>query len=190
MQPVLVDLPETIETERLILRCPRAGDGAALNAAILESLESLQRFMAWALNPPSVEDSEVYVRGAAATFLTRTSLPLLMIRRGTQEVVGSAGLPRMDWTVPRFEIGYWMRQSYQGQGYMSEAVRALTAFALDTLGAKRVEIHCSHRNVRSQRVAERCGFVLEARLRDFGREPDGELRDELIYARLASAATA
>ena len=190
MQPVLVDLPETIETERLVLRCPRAGDGAALNAAILETLEPLRRFMAWAATPPSLEDSEVYVRGAAATFLTRANLPFLMIRRGTQEVVGQATLPRMDWTVPRFEIGYWVRQSSEGQGYVSEAVRALTAFAFDTLAAKRVEIRCSHRNVRSQRVAERCGFALEARLRDFGRECNGELHDEMIYARLAEDATA
>jgi hypothetical protein len=49
-----------------------------------------------------------------------------------------------------------------------------------TLAALRVEIHTSHRNVRSQRVTERCGFVLEGRLRDFDREPSGELRDEML----------
>ncbi|HEX4417066.1 MAG TPA: hypothetical protein VH165_04160 [Kofleriaceae bacterium] len=38
MEPVLIDLPETLETEHLILRPPRAGDGAAVNAAILGDL--------------------------------------------------------------------------------------------------------------------------------------------------------
>jgi RimJ/RimL family protein N-acetyltransferase len=161
-----------------------------VNAAIHESLEALQRWMPWAVQPPSLEDSEVYVRGAQATFLTRTSLPMLMLRRGSHEVVGSTGLPRMDWDVPRFEIGYWVRRSCEGQGYVSEAVTALTAFAFGPLRAARVEIHCSHHNLRSQRVAERCGFVLEARLRNHGRDPGGAMRDEMIYARLAPGAPA
>ncbi|MGH2900558.1 MAG: GNAT family N-acetyltransferase, partial [Solirubrobacteraceae bacterium] len=95
---------------------------------------------------------------------------------------GGTGLHRMNWAVPQFEIGYWVRRTHEGQGYVSESVRALSRFALATLAAQRVEIHCSHRNARSQRVAERCGFVLEARLRNHLREPDGELRDTMIYS--------
>src|SRR5262249_23649796 len=91
---------------------------------------------------------------------------------------------------PRFEIGYWVRRTREGQGYVSEAVRGLARFALRTLGAQRVEIHCSHRNERSQRVAERCGFTLDARLRNQAREPDGTLRDTLVYSLVPDDAAA
>jgi ribosomal-protein-serine acetyltransferase len=186
MEPVLLDLPETLETERLILRSPRAGDGAAVNAAILETWDALHQWMAWAAERPSVEETEGHMRRQHASFVARTGLNMVILGRGSQAFIGAAGLPRIDWAMRRFEIGYWIRQRCVGQGFMSEAVTALTQFAFTTLAAVRVEIHTSHRNLRSQRVAERCGFVLEGRLRDFGREPSGELRDEMIYGRVAS----
>ena len=37
---LLIDVPERIHTERLILRCPQPGDGAALNAAVAETLDA------------------------------------------------------------------------------------------------------------------------------------------------------
>ena len=179
--PVLLDLPDAIDTERMQLRSPMPGDGAALNAAILDTWDALHRWMPWARERPSVDESETHARTARAAFLTRADLSMLMVLRdGT--VIGGTGLHRMNWAVPQFEIGYWVRRTHEGQGYVSETVRALSRFALVTLGAQRVEIHCSHRNVRSQRVAERCGYVLEGRLRNRLREPDGELRDTLIYS--------
>jgi len=186
MDPVLLDLPETLETERLILRPPRAGDGAAVNAAILETWDSLHHWMAWAIERPPVDETEGHMRRQQASWVARTGLNMLLFARDTQAFVGGAGIPRMDWGLRRFEIGYWIRRSCEGQGLMCEAVTALTQFAFTTLAAVRVEIHTSHRNVRSQRVAERCGFVLEGRLRDFAREPNGELRDEMIYGRVRS----
>ena len=179
--PVLLDLPDAIDTERMQLRSPMPGDGAALNAAILDTWDALHRWMPWARERPSVEDTEQHARTARAAFLTRADLSMLMVLPdGT--VIGGSGLHRMNWEVPQFEIGYWVRRTHEGQGYVSETVRALARFAIATLGAQRVEIHCSHRNTRSQRVAERCGFVLEGRLRNRLREPDGELRDTMIYS--------
>lgn len=181
--PILLDFPETLATDRLLLRPPTPGDGPAINAAILATWDTLHHWMPWARERPTLDESEQYARQASAAFRTRSDLPLLILLRDTATVIGSTGLHRMDWTVPRFEIGYWIRHGHAGHGYVSETVRALARFALESLGAARVEIHCSHRNVRSQRVAERCGFTLEGRLRNHGRDPSGELRDTMIYAR-------
>jgi RimJ/RimL family protein N-acetyltransferase len=189
-RPVLINLPDVIETERLILRAPRPGDGAAINEAILETWDVLHRWMPWARERPSVAESEEIARQMSAAFVTRADLPLMVFHKDSRTYVGGTGLHRMDWAVPRFEIGYWVRRSCEGQGYVSETVTALTRFAFATLGAQRVEIHCSHRNLRSQRVAERCGYVLEARLRNHGRETTGELRDKLVYALVPDDAAA
>jgi len=188
--PILLDLPDAIETARLLVRAPRPGDGATVNSAVLETWDALHRWMPWATERPTLEVSEDVVRRGAASFRLRTDLPMLMFRRGGGEFVGGTGLHRMDWSVPRFEIGYWVRASCEGQGYVSEAVRGLARFALAALGAQRVEIHCSHRNERSQRVAERCGFQLDGRLRNHGRDPSGELRDMMIYALVPGDAAA
>jgi RimJ/RimL family protein N-acetyltransferase len=86
--------------------------------------------------------------------------------------------------VPRFEIGYWCRTRFAGQGYITEAVRGITGFALDHLGAKRVEIRCDSLNRRSARVAERCGFRLEGELRNAELGSDGTPRNFLVYSML------
>ena len=43
MQPILTDFPDHLETERLLLRAPRAGDGQNVYEATLETLENLRR---------------------------------------------------------------------------------------------------------------------------------------------------
>jgi len=183
--PLLLDFPDQFESERLILRAPRAGDGAAGNAAIRESLDALRPWMPWATPAPQVADTEAVYRRCAAQWLTRENLPLVLFRKPDGLFVGGSGLHSLDWSVPVMEIGYWLRSSLAGQGYMTEAVRAITAFAFEQLHAERIEIRMDARNGRSIAVAERAGYAREACLKHEARGVDGSLRDTLLYVRLA-----
>ena len=185
--PLLIDLPAGIDTMRLHLRPPRAGDGAMLHAAVVETLPELRRFLAfvpWVAQEQSPEASEIYCRNSQAKLLARTDLPFLVLERESGRLLGGTGLHRPDWTVPRFEVGYWMRSSAAGKGYATEAVDALVELAFATLSAARVELKTDADNVRSRRVAERCQFQLEGILRHDLRDPDGSLRNTCVYARL------
>jgi RimJ/RimL family protein N-acetyltransferase len=182
---ILLDFPDHFETERLLLRAPRPGDGRPLNDAIRESIDNLRPWMRWAQTLPTVEQSEAVVRQAAARFYLREDLRLLLFRKSDGLLVGSSGMHHIDWSVPRFEIGYWVRDSLEGQGYVTEAVSGITRFAFETLMAQRIEILCDVKNTRSAAVAERCGYRLETRLRRDSRAPDGSVRDTLVFARLA-----
>ena len=190
MEPVLIDVPESIQTPRLVLRCPRAGDGAAVNAAVQETIDALQLWMAWSRPAPTVEQTEAWCRKAHAAFVARSDLPFSMYLRGLDgaagEFVGNTGFHHIDWAVPRLEIGYWVRRRFEGRGYMTEAVRALAACAFEAVKAERVEIRADDRNERSWRVAERAGFALEGILRRDSRSPDGGVRDTRVYARVRS----
>jgi RimJ/RimL family protein N-acetyltransferase len=190
LDPLLLELPGHIDTQRLHLRVPRAGDGEALYAAIVESLPELRRFLAslpWVAAEPSPEASEAWCRNAAANFLARRDLPFLMFEREGGALVGATGLHRTVWETPRTEIGYWCRTTRAGRGYVSEAVAAVARYAHENLRAVRVEIVTDEANLASRRVAERCGFELEGVLRHERRAPDGSLRNTCIYARLAAA---
>jgi RimJ/RimL family protein N-acetyltransferase len=182
--PVLLDFPDQIETERLIIRAPRPGDGPAINEAVCASLEHLRPWMPWAQHVPTLEESEATVRQGAARWITREDLWMMIIRKADGLWLGGSGLHRIRWDVPRFEIGYWIRPEAEGQGYVSEAVRAITSFAFGTLHAERVEIHCEAANTRSAAVAQRCGYTLEGRLRSHSRNNQGELVDDLIFSML------
>ena len=181
---VLVEFPDRFETERLTIRSPLPGDGTELQAAVAETIEDLRPWMPWADHVPTAEEEEVEVHRARARFLTREDLWLFLFLKGTHTLVGGSGFHQIDWNVPRLEIGYWVRRRFQGRGYISEAVRGISCFAFDTLGARRLEIRCDARNVRSRRVAERAGYELEATLRNHSLAVDGSLRDTLIYVRL------
>ena len=184
--PILLDFPDSFETERLIIRAPRPGEGRAVNAAIRASLDALRPWMPWVQPVPSVDDTEAHGRRGAAHFRLRKDLPLRLWRKTDGEFVGSSGLHRIDWRVPRMEIGYWVRSDLGGQGYITEAVEGITQFAFTHLDARRLEIHCDARNTRSTAVAERAGYTLEARRHHHRRDVSGELCDVLVYVRFPS----
>jgi RimJ/RimL family protein N-acetyltransferase len=182
--PILVDFPESFETERLLVRSPLPGDGPEVYAAVRESIGELSPWMAWPKEHRTVDDSEASARRARVAFQARSELRLHLYLLGTGTLVGIAGLQDIDWAVPKFEIGYWCRTGYTGHGYITEAVLAITSLAIDALNAGRVEIRCDPRNHKSASVAERAGFQLEATLHNNERGTDGTLRDTLVFSRV------
>jgi RimJ/RimL family protein N-acetyltransferase len=132
---------------------------------------------------PSVSNSEAYCRKALADFPAGRDMPYLLFTRDTAVLVGCVGLHRPDWSVPKFEIGYWCRSGCTGRGYIAEAVDAVALLAESELGAARIELITDAHNGKSRAVAERCGFVLEGILCNERRGSDGTLRDTCVYAR-------
>lgn len=185
MQPILLDVPDTLETERLILRCPRPGDGPLLCEAVSASLDNLRRFPAslpWAVAEPSTEASEAFARGAHADFAARRDFPFMLFSKASGTLVGCAGIHRPDWRVRSFEAGWWGRTSELGAGLIGEGVAALLALAFDALAARRIEARVDPRNVRCWRLCERVGMQIEGTLRQVGAEPDGTPVDVRIYS--------
>jgi RimJ/RimL family protein N-acetyltransferase len=183
--PVLLDIPDHLETGRLLLRAPRPGDGAIVHASVIETLDDLRRFpasMAWAMGEQLVEKTEEYCRRGAASWIIRSDFPVLLFRRDTGEHAGNCGLHRFDWSTRVFEIGWWCRRRFQGQGLVTEAAAAITEFAFGHLGARRVWCCSDEENERSWRVAERLGFVYEGTLRSERCDPGGTRRNMRVYA--------
>jgi len=180
--PILLDIPESFETERLLIRVPRPGDGAAFNAAILESFDDLQPWMPWAKERPSIEKTEENSRKAYSLFLAREDIMLRLIHKQSGLFVGSSGLHPRDWSVPKFEVGYWCRKRFERQGYITEAVAGILRFGFETMGARRIEVRCDSINRRSIRVVERIGMKLEGELRHQKVGMDGTLRNMMVFA--------
>ena len=181
--PILLDFPDSFESERLLIRCPRPGDGKAMYDAVIESVDELKPWMPWAHGEQSVDGAEEFARRKHAQWLLREDLMLLLFCKADGLFVGGSGLHRIDWDVPRFEIGYWCRTPLTGNGYIRESTAAITQFAFDVLKARRVEIFVNDKNERSWRIPERLGFALEAMLHNDGRDTTGNLRDTRLYAK-------
>lgn len=182
--PILLELPEQFESNRLLIRAPLWGDGPAINEAIQESIEELRPWMPWAQSIPTIDESEANIRQARLSFLERQDLRLIMLHKETGQIVGSSGLHRINWEARKFEIGYWVRTSFAKQGYVTEAVHAITNYAIGQLRANRIEIRCDDRNVRSAQVAERSGFTLEGTLRNDSVGVDGSIRNTMVFSKV------
>jgi len=177
-----------IITPRLILRPPQIGDGTVLNDAVIESFDVLKQFMPWAKQKPTIDDSEEFVRLAAANWILKKNdepyLPLFIFDREKQIFLGATGYHHFDWDIPVIETGYWLRTSYQKKGIMTEAINAITYYAFIQLKVKRLEIRCDIINEDSKKIAERLGYLLESKLK--GNRLNvmtGQISDTLIYVR-------
>ena len=179
--PILLNLPEQFETKRLILAAPKPGDGRMINEAIEESHAELKPWLHWADPLPTVERSEKLNRLSIASYLRREVFRLNVLQKSDGRFVGVTSLHHIDWSVPKFEIGYWLRTSLAGLGYASESVQGITDFSFGLLSAERMEIRCDPRNDRSAAVARRAGFTFEGRIRHDMREKDDTLSDALVF---------
>lgn len=179
----LIALFEELRGPRVVVRPYRLEDADELFAAVEESRQHLWPWLPWVNQHQTSEDTRDFILRSQAQWLLRESaLTVGIFEANNGRYLGGSGLHIRSWDVPSFEIGYWVRASAEGHGYVAEAARLLTDFAFASLGAQRVMIRCDARNTRSAAVAERLGFVREACLRNDLRASDGELRDTLVFS--------
>ena len=139
-------------TDRLLLRPGWAEDAPALARAIAD--EQIVRNLATAPWPYALKDAEAFLASprdpVMPTFLIteRTS--------GAPRIVGSCGLGRRPSGA--VELGYWIARPHWGQGFATEASRALIDIAR-TLKLPRLEGSHFIDNPASGRVLEKLGFV-------------------------------
>jgi len=82
------------------------------------------------------------------------------------------------------EIGYWLGEPYWGRGITSEALVAVTRYAIENHGLTRLFAVPFAANAASCRVLEKAGYVLEGRLRRSAIK-DGHIVDQAMYAFIA-----
>ncbi|HDR7612264.1 TPA: GNAT family N-acetyltransferase [Bacillus mycoides] len=186
MDPILLDVPLQIETDRLILRAPlQAGDGNVVYQAIKDSINELKQWLLLFQSIPTVEETEIILKNAHIDFLKRESFRYLIYHKDTNDFIGTASLHGINWKISKCEIGYWINTQFSGKGYMTEAVSELTNLGFQLLKFRRIEIRCESNNTKSRTIPEKLGFELEGILRNEDLSADSKkLTDTCIYAKV------
>ena len=99
--------------------------------------------------------------------------------------LGMALAPEIHREAAEVELGYIVAPEARGRGVATEALRQLTSWAFDELGAQRVYLLIDVVNAPSHRVAERCGYVREGVLRSTHLKQDRRV-DTVVWSRLPS----
>ncbi|MFN8277176.1 MAG: GNAT family protein [Chitinophagales bacterium] len=94
---------------------------------------------------------------------------------------GGIGIhPQSDIHRLNAELGYWLGEPYWGKGVITSAIAQMIHFAFANLDVQRIFARPFGSNLASQKVLEKNGFVLEARIPKVLIK-NGSLEDELIY---------
>jgi RimJ/RimL family protein N-acetyltransferase len=137
-----------LETERLTLRGPRHGDAKAM--AALAGDRRVAENTARIPHPYSADDAVQFID----TVNTQGGEICFVITRD-DTLIGVCGIdPRQD--AP--EIGYWLGVPYWGQGFATEAVRAVIDHAFGDRRFETLQAGARVSNPASRRVLEKCGF--------------------------------
>ena len=149
-----------IETQRLVIRPVQLGDEFQIHKAINNSLDLLQKWQPWAQDPRLEVTREFVQRGLFAWESgSIASLPMVVIHKADNKIIAATGYcDRSNIAQRLYEIGYWCDLDYQGKGYVTEYVNALTRYALVELNAKIVVVRMEEANSKSIAVAERLRF--------------------------------
>lgn len=158
--------PADASLVREVLQC---GEWLPLSTALLETAEypaDVNWWLAEAVHEPRRD---------------RTGLNLMMLDRKADRIVGWIYLTDVDEYARSAEIGYGVRPHAHGQGFATEALVAVSRWALTAGGLQRTWLSINTDNLASMRVAQKAAFTLEGILRRASLEEDG-LHDVAVLA--------
>lgn len=154
--------PQPIETERLLLRRSRPEDAATISA--YRSDPNVNRQQGWDRTDLEGVLADIVEMSGRSPGEPGGWVQFTVEERGGGRIVGDVGLSVADGEPGVIKVGYTIDPAFQGLGYATEAIRALVAYAFETLGAEVVRAHASAENAPSIRVAEKIGMRLVERV--------------------------
>lgn len=176
-----------IETERMTLRLPQHGDYRAWARLREESRAFLTPWEpTWSADHLSRRSFTNRVYWAARAYSAGTAMPLFLIRRPDQALLGAVTVDNIRrGPAQAATIGYWIGAPFARQGYMSEALRAVIHHCFTELDISRLESACLPENAASRGVLEKCGYKYEGVAQSY-LQINGRWRNHVLYANLRS----
>jgi ribosomal-protein-alanine N-acetyltransferase len=168
-----------LTTERLILREFSASDWPAVLA--YQSNPLYLRYYEWTSRTPGEVREFVQMFLAQQQEDPRRKFQLAIVLKATGQLIGNCGIRMRSADAHQADIGFELDPRHWGQGYATEAARAVVQFGFTRLRLHRISSWCIADNVGSARVLEKLGMRQEGRLRE-NEYFKGRWRDTLLYA--------
>lgn len=154
-----------------------------LFAVVDRNRAHLRRWLPWLDQNTSPEHTRAFIRASLQQLAARNGFSCAIRHRGA--IAGVLGLHAIDWQNRKTSLGYWLDESHQGMGLVTQACGVLLDHVFREMGLNCVEIGCAPGNARSCAIPERLGFAREGVLREREWLYDHYV-DQVVYAMLAS----
>jgi RimJ/RimL family protein N-acetyltransferase len=140
----------------------------------------------WNLTLTVVPDADTmarYIEPAIAGRVAGTVMPLAIVRRADNRVVGSTRFWKIDRSNRKLEIGHtWLSASVQRSGVNTEAKFLLLRHAFDVMDCVRVQFTTDELNEKSHAAILRIGAKQEGIVRHERIMPDGRKRNSVRFS--------
>jgi len=176
-----VPYPQDLTDGVVRLRAYRDDDADALAEAVRESATDTGRWLAWARPDYDTATAQDWIRLCKQAWLLGDGFEMLIVNAQTERFLGGMGVNQRHREHRFANLGYWLRSSAQGKGYVTRAGALALRFAFETVGLTRIEIVAAHDNLASRRAAERIGGTFEGMLRN-RLLVQGEAVDSAMYS--------
>jgi ribosomal-protein-alanine N-acetyltransferase len=176
-----IQLPDRIQTQRLILREPRQTDAALLFDTYTQDAE-VARYMVWRPHT-ELSETEGFIARCMQGWASGISRPYVLAFHGSKHI--PLGMLEARLQAHTIDIGYVLGRQHWGAGLMPEAIMALCELALALPDCFRIQATCDVENHASVRTLVKSGFVREGRLERHAVHPNRSAEPSacFMYAR-------
>lgn len=195
IDPILIDLPEAIIGEKVILKPTQPGDGKKLHDAIAEHYPSFTEYYGHMHadydTPPTPEVIEIHCRQRYAEYILRNPALSYNIYDKENNYLGFFEFIDMDFYGGFTKMSGWLRPSARNKGYMTDTIKTMTDFAFDTLDMNRVSTKIDEDNLEALALMDRVDFAQEGILKNgfVKHNENGAPANMVVFARVRKQAT-
>jgi RimJ/RimL family protein N-acetyltransferase len=110
---------------------------------------------------------EEWIKKASIYTQNPSNVRLVIETKRGNRPIGIINLHAIDWVNRHATTGSMIGEAkYRGKGYATDAKMILLEYAFDTLGMHKIISRADARNVKSIEYSKRCGYVVEATLKE------------------------
>ncbi len=170
--------PESLETERLVLRRYCSADAPGILELVDKNRSHLiQNFSQMAKGLSQADDIRSFLEDKTVQWNTRRGFCYGIWSKVSKPQIGQLQVKNIVWEVPSAELSYFVDSSSQRRGFASEAISAILHAAFDQFDFRRIYVRIVPSNKESISLANKLGFKHEGLHRNEFRCGFGELHD-------------
>ena len=148
----------------------------------ISNAERLKRFfpktLAQNLTP---ELSRLFVDKKLRQLNNKEEFLFKLKEKENRTIIGLVYLKEIDWDKKQAELAYCIGYQYEGKGFTTQSVKAISTFAIETLNLRTLQIIAHKSNAGSIKVAKNCGYLWQDTLVKEHTPPGEEPLDMELY---------
>jgi ribosomal-protein-serine acetyltransferase len=132
----------------------------------------------------TLEDTVKFIDENIEKMNDRKYFPFIVIDTTNNRIAGFIDVKNIDWNIPKAELGCFVDRNYENKGLSSKALEMVIDHLFEEYKFAKLFLRTHENNASARKLAEKCGFEMEGRIRKDYKTTKGELVDLIYYGKL------